>query len=40
MVAFHSELESVRQSTADESLDSGKVFAESMIVTDIMSAFV
>ena len=39
LLAFHSELESVRRSTADESLDSGKVFAESMIVTDIMSAF-
>ena len=38
LLAFHSELETMRQSTADESLDTRHVFAESMIITDIMSA--
>ena len=38
LLAFHSDLESVRVGRTEDSLDSGQVFAESMIVSNIISA--
>ena len=38
LLAFHSDLESVRLGRTEDSLDAGQVFAESMIVSNIISA--